>query len=129
MPTTIEDTVDEQATDDGRIFDPAPFTRPIPKLDGHVADRLGIGFGGTVKLNRLLDDNLEYLEGLRLGQTIELTIEATVAGKGFTHTTKANDDEEVGYAVKLRVHSITGLPTEGQDVEDEDTPTEEDATA
>jgi len=117
MTTTTD--VDPNATDVDGLFDTEPFTRPIPKLDGHVADRLGIGFTGTVKLDRLLEDNLEYIEGLRLGQDVSITIEATVAGKGFSHTTKANDDEEVGYSVKLRVHSITGLPN---------APTEEDAT-
>jgi len=119
VPTATE--VDPNATDvdvDG-LFDKEPYTKPIPKLDGHVADRLGIGFTGTVKLDRLLNDNLEYIEGLRLGQDVTITIEASVAGKGFTHTTKANEDEEVGYAVKLRVHSITGLPTSPPDEEED----------
>jgi hypothetical protein len=115
--TTID--VDPNATDGDGLFDAEPFTRPIPKLDGHVADRLGIGFTGSVKLDRLLEDNLQYIEGLRLGQDVTITIEATVAAKGFTHATKGDDNEEVGYNVKLKVHSITGLPN---------APTEEDAT-
>ena len=90
----------------GELFDTEPFQLPIPKLDGHVADRLVLAFGGSVELDRLIEDDLATLEKLRLGQTVRYTVEASVAGKGFSHSTKANEDEQVGYTVKLRVHSI-----------------------
>lgn len=88
------------------LFDTEPYALPIPKLDGHVADRLVLSFGGSVELDRLLNDNLEFIEGLRLGQDVTLTIEASVSAKGFTHSTKGEDEEQVGYAVKFRVHSV-----------------------
>lgn len=85
---------------DGRLYE-------LPKLDGHVADRLVLAFGGSVELDRNVQDDLEVIEGLRLGQDVTFTVEATVAGKGFSHATKANEDEQVGYTVRLRVHSVT----------------------
>jgi hypothetical protein len=92
-----------QGETDG-LFDPAPYT--IPKLDGHVADKVVLAFGGSVELDRLVEDDLEMLEKLRLGQDATLTIQATVAAKGFTHSVNAKEEEQVGYAVRLRVHSV-----------------------
>ena len=86
------------------LFDAAPYT--IPKLDGHVADKVTLAFGGSVELDRLVEDDLALVEGLRLGQDVTFTVQCTVAGKGFTHTTKADDEEQVAYTAKLRVHSV-----------------------
>ena len=86
------------------LFDTAPYT--IPKLDGHVADKITLSFGGSVELDRLIEDDLALVEGLRLGQDVALRVECVVAGKGFTHTSKADDEEQVGYTAKLRVHSV-----------------------
>ena len=86
------------------LFDPAPYT--IPKLDGHVADKVVLAFGGSVELDRLVEDDLALVERLRLGQDVEFRVTCTVAGKGFSHTTKADDEEQVGYTARLRVHSV-----------------------
>jgi len=104
------------ATDDPRLLDDETMNDlqlPIPKLDGHVADKLALAFGGSVALDRLMNDDLAMIEGFALGRKITLTIEATIAGKGFTHTEKAatetkDEEEVVTYQVKLRVHSIIG---------------------
>jgi len=90
---------------------------PIPKLDGHVSDKLALAFGGSVALDRLINDDLALIEGFALGRKVTLTIEATVAGKGFTHTEKPatetkSEEEVVTYQVKLRVHSIVGSDVE-----------------
>ena len=106
--TQVASELEQATTEAGELFDPKPFTRPIPKLDGHVADRVVLAFGGSVELDRLVEDDLELVERLRLGQDVTLTIEATVAGKGFSHATKADEEEQVGYTVKLRVHSVEG---------------------
>ena len=102
----VADELEQASAEAGELFDTEPFELPIPKLDGHVADRLVLAFGGSVELDRLIEDDLATLEGLRLGQNVRYTVEATVAGKGFSHSTKANEDEQVGYTVRLRVHSI-----------------------
>jgi len=102
----MEAASDTAPADAGELFDTEPFQLPIPKLDGQVADRLVLSFGGSVELDRLVNTDLEFAEQLRLGQNVTLTIQASVAGKGFTHTTRADEEEQVGYAVKLRVHSV-----------------------
>ena len=86
------------------LFPVEPYT--IPKLDGHVADRLVLAFGGSVELDRLVNDDLELVESFALGRDVRFTVEATVAGKGFSHAAKQNGDEQVGYTVRLRVHSV-----------------------
>jgi len=104
------------ATAEDRLLDDDTMQQlqlPIPKLDGHVADRLALAFGGSVALDRLINDDLAMVESFALGQKVTLTIEATVAGKGFSHTEKAatetkDEEEVVTYQVKLKVHSIVG---------------------
>jgi hypothetical protein len=94
------------ATDDS-IFDASAYDLPIPKLDGHKADKLTLSFGGSLELDRTLEDDLELIERLHLGENVTLTVEAVVAGKGFSHQTKGEDGEQVGYQVRLRVTSLT----------------------
>jgi hypothetical protein len=110
MSTVTEDRLlDDQTMADLQL--------PIPKLDGQVADKLQLAFGGSVALDRLINDDLALIEGFALGQSVTLTIEATVAGKGFSHTEKPatetkSEEEVVTYSVKLRVASIVGSVVE-----------------
>lgn len=108
MEAATVPAADEQG---GELFDGSQFEMPIPKLDGHVSDKLVLSFGGSVQLDRLMNDDLELIERFRLGQHVMLKVEATVSGKGFSHSEKAATDtkaeeEVVTYAVKLRVHSV-----------------------
>jgi hypothetical protein len=98
---SVAPVIDEEA-----IFDAKAYDLPIPKLDGHKADKLVLAFGGTVELDRTLEDDLAMIEKLHLGEDVEFQITATVAGKGFSHATKGEDGETVGYQVRLRVHSV-----------------------
>ena len=53
-----------------------------------MADRVVLAFGGSVELDRLVDDDLQAIEHLLLGRDVRFTVEATVAGKGFSHAQK-----------------------------------------
>lgn len=96
------------AAPEDMIFDASSYDLPIPKLDGHKADRLMLAFGGSIELDRTLEDHLALIESLHLGQSVTLRVEVAVAGKGFSHSAKADDQEQVGYRVNLRVMSISG---------------------
>ena len=80
--------------------------RPIPKLDGHAAERLTLAFSGAVQLD-LADDDLVLLEAISLGHDLQLVVTARGIAKGFTHAlrVKANGDEEdvVAYQAKVKV--------------------------
>lgn len=94
---------------ESELFDGTAFDAPIPKLDGHVADKLVVAVGGSVTLDRLMNDDVEMIDSLLLGRDVDMVVTATVAGKGFTHSVKGADGEEeevVAYAVKLKVHSL-----------------------
>ena len=94
------------ATDDG-IFDASSYDLPIPRLDGHKADRLSIAFSGGVELDRTSEDDLALVDELKLGAEVELRVTATVTKKGFTLTAGKDDNpESTGYGVGLRVHSL-----------------------
>lgn len=93
-------------TTEEAIFDASSYDLEIPKLDGHKADRLILSFGGQVELDRTDEDALEMLKEMRLGRQVRFTVEAVVAGKGFAHAAKGEDEEQVGYQVRLKVHSV-----------------------
>lgn len=58
-------------------------------------------------MDRRLDDSLELLDDLRLGQDVELTVTATVVGKAFGYLSKGdNADDVASYQVKLKAHSV-----------------------
>ena len=97
------------------LFDPEPFTLPIPKLDGYTSDRLVLTIGGSIELDRA-DDHLRLLEAMRLGQDVDLRITARVSGKGFTHALRIKDDDEevesTAYQVKLKAHTVATVEDE-----------------
>ena len=98
MTTTVDQ---EQA------FDAAVYDLPIPKLDGHKADKLVISFSGQVELDRTSAEDLELVEGLMLGRDVEMQVTATVSKKGFTLSAgKDEAPDTTGYGVGLRVHSL-----------------------
>lgn len=93
------------ATDE--IFDASSYDLPIPRLDGHKADKLVVSFSGQIELDRTSQDDLDLVEGFSLGREVELRITATVSKKGFTLAAGKDDGPETtGYGVGLKVHSL-----------------------
>lgn len=90
-------------TDDS-IFDASSYELPIPKLDGHKADKLTVQFSGSVELDRTSEDDLAIIESLTLGKSVTLTATAVVTKKGFTLSAgKEDGPETTGYGVALKV--------------------------
>ena len=107
MSTTTTDGATTEAPGEGGIFDATAYDLPIPKKDGHRADVLKIGLGGAVELDLYNEDALAFIQGLRLGQELELTVTVRVATSGWQHSLKgeAQDDHAV-FAVGLKAHSL-----------------------
>ena len=103
MSTTATDTQPEG----GGIFDPAAYELPIPKKDGHRADVLKVGLGGAIELDLYDEDALAFIQSLRLGQELELSVTVRVAATGWQHSLRgeAQDDHAV-FAVSLKAHSL-----------------------
>lgn len=94
-------------TPEGELFDGAQYQLPIPKKDGHQADVLRIAIAGGFDLDLLDNDALAFLNGLKLGQELELTITCRVAASTWRHAIKGEDEEEhVVHQVGLKAHSI-----------------------
>lgn len=90
---------------DQDLFPGSAYDLPIPKLDGHKADKLVIALGGTIELDRTSSEDLDLIAALDLGTDIELAIVAAVAGKGFA--LKASEgDETTTYRISLRAHTL-----------------------
>ena len=107
MSTTVDTGTGEVTGPEGGIFDATAYDLPIPSKDGHRADTLKIGLGGAVELDLYDEDALAFIQGLRLGQELELTVTVRVATSGWQHSLKgeAQDDHAV-YAVGLKAHSL-----------------------
>ena len=89
------------------IFDASGYDLPIPRLDGHKADRLSVAFSGGVDLDRTSEQDLELVDGLTLGRAVELRVTAIVTKKGFTLSAGKDDEpERTGYGVGLKVTSL-----------------------
>ena len=94
------------ATDDA-IFNAEQYDLPIPRLDGHKADKLVVSFAGQVELDRTSEDDLALIDALTLGRDVDMQVTATVTKKGFTLTAgKEDSPETTGYGVGLKVHSL-----------------------
>lgn len=105
-PDIISNTDTGEVTDgDGELFDPKPYDAPVPKLDGHKADKLKLAFGGSVEVDLMLEGNLEHFKSLRFGQEVELTVTAIVGKKHWAIRTDDEGTETVTHTVGLSVHS------------------------
>lgn len=89
------------------LFDGSQYDLPIPTIDGHRADALRITIAGTLELDLYNPAHLEFMDALKLGQTLQLTVTAEVAGKSDTHT-HTNDDEHTVHGRRLRIVAIDG---------------------
>jgi hypothetical protein len=104
--TTIEGHLVETATEDG-LFDGSQYDLPIPALDGHKADTLRIAVGGAIDLDLYDENALAFLQSLKLGRSVDLTVTFTVSGSAWRHTAKGDDEtDHVVHQVALKAHSI-----------------------
>jgi hypothetical protein len=61
---------------------------------------------GVVDLDRTNLEHLEFVEALALGAPVRVICTGAVAGKGFTHRVKSDDEIEVGYYASVRIDDV-----------------------
>lgn len=89
----------------GGLFDPEPYTLPVPRVDGQAADAIELVFSGKVVLDPQNEDDLALIERLKLDSDYTFTVEAAIAGKAFK--IKRTEEETVAtHAVTCRVHTL-----------------------
>lgn len=95
-------------TPGGELFDGTQYDLPIPKLDGHKADVLRLAIGGQIDLDLYDQQALEFLNNLKLGQDLELTLTVHVSGTAWRHNLKGEDQaDHVVHQVALKAHTLT----------------------
>ena len=93
------------------LFDGSQYDLPIPELDGHRADTLRIAVGGSIDLDLYDQHALDWLNQLKLGQNLELTVTLHVTSSSWRHSVKGEDQQDhVIHQVALKATSIH-LPT------------------
>ena len=85
-------------------FSRETYQLAIPGMDGYQAERLSLGFSGSVDLDRTSQEDLDFVNGLKLGREVVLRVTATVTKKGFS--LQGGEGESAGYGVGLKVHSL-----------------------
>ena len=89
------------------LFDGAQYQLPIPQMDGHRADVLRVQIGGAIDLDLFDNDALQFLNGLKLGQDVEMTVTFRVSASAWRHGLKGEDQaDHVVHQVGLKAHSI-----------------------
>ncbi len=91
---------------DDDIFSAGSYDLPIPTQDGYKAEKITIRFVGVCDLDRTNEDDLEFVDALRLGKPVRLIVSGRVSGKGFTHQVKSDDEEAVGYYCSVRIGEV-----------------------
>lgn len=94
------------------LFNGATYDTPVPKLDGHRADTLKLSFAGSIEIDPMDGELLEWFNGLRFGQDIALRVTGAIGGHAWTHriTDPESGQEKVTHARKVVVHSIDVAP-------------------
>lgn len=87
-------------------FDASVYDLPIPVVDGLKADRLKLSLSGAVDLDRTSEDDLAWLESLKLGRDVQLTVTATVVGKPQSFSPSEDGPGVVTLQTSLRVHTV-----------------------
>lgn len=105
--TTMDGLAEASRRLSGELFDASAFDLPVPRVDGERADTIKLKLGGGIEIETTDEAWLHYVDGLKAGQDVTLTVEALVAGKAFT----LKRDEETGeltatYAVTLKAHTV-----------------------
>lgn len=85
---------------------PEALQLQIPGMDGYRATKLTISMSGAVDLDTTSREDLDFLNELRLGQQVELKVQAIVTKKGFTLTPGDEKPDTTGYGVGLKFHSF-----------------------
>ena len=66
------------------IFSADAYALPIPTTEGRKAQRISVRFTGSCELDRTSEDDLVFLEAMRLGVPVRLVITGLPVGKGFS---------------------------------------------
>lgn len=89
------------------LFDTNEYRDPalaLPQIDGHDIDRIAIKFSGEIMLDRSDKDHVALWRRIRLGQKIELWVEAK--GLGYEGKGATNKDGELDVIVAKRSVSV-----------------------
>lgn len=89
------------------LFDTSEYRDPslaLPQIDGHDIDRIAIKFSGEIMLDRSDKDHVALWRRVKLGQKIELWVEAK--GLGYEGKGATNKDGELDVIVAKRSVSV-----------------------
>lgn len=109
LTNAVAATIDRGLTQQGEktLFDVAEYDDPslaLPGVDGRGIERIAIAFTGEVMLDRADKDHVALFKRLKLGQTVELWVEAR--GLGFAAKGATNKDGELDVVVAKRTISV-----------------------
>ena len=86
------------------LFDPAPYTTPVPKIDGERADKIRLRVAGVIELDLADARDLAIVDKLRQGLEVPLELEARVDGKAWkTRTNEESGETETTYTVSAKI--------------------------
>lgn len=86
-------------------FSASAYDLPIPAIDGRKAQKISVRFSGSCFLDRTSEDDLVFLNAMRMGTPVRLIITGLPTGKGFSLRTRDTDDE-LSYHCSLRVEAV-----------------------
>ena len=92
------------AVEDEEVFSASAYDLAVPRIDDRKATQLDIRFSGSGSLDRTSDDDLEFLEAMRMGREVRLIVTGTIAGEASRLSGK--EDEEFAYSCTVRVASV-----------------------
>ncbi len=91
-------------------FEAASYDLPIPKDEstGRKATKLTVRWTGSTELDRTSEDDLLWLQALRLGTPLRLVIVGTPTARGFSISPKPGRDvtEELGFTCSIKVEQV-----------------------
>lgn len=82
------------------------YDLPIPVIDGLKADKLRVHITGTLELDRTSEDDLAFLEGLTLGRSVSLAVNAVVVGRPQQFSPSEDGPGMVTAAAQLKVTGV-----------------------
>lgn len=88
------------------LLDASVYDLPIPTVDGLKADKLRVSISGTIELDRTSEDDLAWLESLKLGRDYELSVTATCVGKPQSYTPSEDGPGVTTLQTSLKAHTV-----------------------
>ena len=89
------------------IFNAPSYDLNIPATEGKKAQRISVRFTGSCELDRTSEDDLVFLEAMRLGVPVRLVITGLPVGKGFSlKVAQDPTDGELAYHSAVRVTAV-----------------------